>query len=74
MHFASYSSLAITCPPIPIWDDMEANSTDNIIGAFVNVSCSRDKMRHFAVSVCTEDGEWDPPLDKCKSKMLYFIW
>ncbi|KAK2145711.1 hypothetical protein LSH36_662g04077 [Paralvinella palmiformis] len=60
----------IKCPAVPVWDDMEANSTNNIVGTTINISCSVDKenANGFLLSHCTPDAVWEPSFASCKSK------
>ncbi|KAK2139706.1 hypothetical protein LSH36_1640g00003, partial [Paralvinella palmiformis] len=55
---------------IPVWDDMETNTTDNVVDTKINVSCIRDELNHFAISTCTERGEWEPALNNCRTERI----
>jgi hypothetical protein len=61
----------INCPPIPVWDDMSANTTDHVIHTRVNVSCDVGTNRQYLVSVCDSTGSWYPEIERCKGVYLH---
>ena len=69
-------SPVIKCPVVPVWDDMEANSTYNIVGTTINISCSvgSENTNSFLLSHCTSNGKWEPAFDGCKSKAERFTY
>jgi len=57
----------IKCPFIPIWDDMEVNTTKRTVDTMINISCftEEDQTKQIIITQCTSDGDWKPPI-RCK--------
>ncbi|KAK2139852.1 hypothetical protein LSH36_1587g00013 [Paralvinella palmiformis] len=59
--------ILIKCPFIPIWDDMEVNTTKRTVDTMINISCftEEDQTKQIIITQCTSDGDWKPPI-RCK--------
>ena len=63
----------IRCPVVPVWDDLEANTTENVVGTTLNISCStgdNEMKTSFVISRCTSNGTWVPSFNRCKGKII----
>ena len=60
----------IHCPPIPVWDDIEVNTSDRAYQTYVNVTCidgtTLDNGEMFMVVHCSHTREWVPAMKECK--------
>ena len=75
------SIVAIQCPPIPVWEGIELNSTvDNIyhLNTIVNYTCTSLPEGHantgeYLLATCSETGQWTPGIicyGKCTTPLL----
>ena len=60
----------IQCPPIRIWEDINVNSSVNIVGTVVNVTCAANKSifltnHEWTVIYCNSSGDWFPLTPRC---------
>ena len=65
----------VHCPPVPIWEDIDVNSTDTNYRAVINItylgtdtSSEPSTSPLSVVHVCTKYGNWDPEILPFKSK------
>ena len=64
----------ITCPPVPLWSTLRANTTSNIVGASALTTCdvtAEGNPTYFLdnrtehIVTCHENGVWSPQVLEC---------
>ncbi len=67
--------VAIRCSALPIWDNLEVNTTSHVYNTWVNYTCGEGYVladKHGSqVTYCNSHGTWIPQLILCKRKAFY---